>query len=357
MKKKISPIVTELLAWYSRHHRILPWRENTDAYRVWISEIMLQQTRVETVIPYYHRFMKRFPDIKALASASSGDLLKIWENLGYYTRARHLQKTAQIIVENHSGVLPDTQDSLLELPGIGTYTAGAILSIAFGKPVPAVDGNVRRVLSRLFACSDPVNRPEAQKKLHALAASLIPETAPGSFNQALMDLGATICTPKSPACTHCPLKRHCRARLLGLQHRLPLSERKPAVPHKQAVAAIVFNRKGQVLVVQRPTHGLLASLWKFPGGFVMPGETLAEGLKRTVKNELGMGLRIGQPLARVRHAYTHFRITLTVFRCSRYSGQPRVLACQDWRWTSPDDFDALTFSKADRTVMKAIRSA
>jgi A/G-specific adenine glycosylase len=355
MKKTELPIAKALLAWYGRRRRILPWREHPDPYRIWISEIMLQQTQVDTVIPYYHRFLKRFPDVAALAAAPLDDVLKAWENLGYYARARHLHKAARILVEKFNGVLPDAWEAIITLPGIGPYTAGAILSIAFGKPVPAVDGNANRVLSRLYAVREPVDQRDTQKRLLALAASLIPETAPGSFNQAVMDLGAMICTPKLPACADCPLRTPCKARQDGLQDLLPMSEKKPATPHERVTAAVIFNRQGQALIVRRPDRGLLGSLWKFPGGIVGKKETLEEGLARTVREELGVRIRVGRPLASVNHAYTHFRITLTAFRCFRHSGRPRALACQEWRWASREDLEKLTFSKADRTVISMIK--
>ena len=349
-----SSITKALLDWYNRNRRLLPWREHPDPYRVWIAEIMLQQTQVDTVIPYYRRFLKRFPDVDKLAAAPLDDVLKAWENLGYYARARHLQQAARLLVETFNGTFPDTWEAIIALPGIGPYTAGAILSIAFGKPVPAVDGNVRRVLSRLYAVLEPVDRPETQKTIHGLAAALIPETAPGSFNQALMDLGALICTPKSPACKDCPLHRRCLACQEGLQARLPMTDKKPSPPHERVAAAVIFNRQGLALMVRRPPRGLLGSLWKFPGGIVEKKETLTEGLARTVQEELGIRIRVGTPLASVKHAYTHFRITLTAFRCFRRSGPPRALACQEWRWASPDDLEKLALSKADRAVASAL---
>jgi A/G-specific adenine glycosylase len=355
MKKTDPPIAKALLTWYGPRRRILPWREHPDPYRVWISEIMLQQTQVETVIPYYYRFLNRFPDVAALAAAPLDDVLKVWENLGYYARARHLYRAARILVEKFNEKLPDTWEAIITLPGIGNYTAGAILSIAFGKCVPAVDGNARRVLSRLYGIREPVDRRETQKYLRTLAVSLIPETAPGSFNQALMDLGAMICTPKSPACAGCPLRMPCKARQDGVQDLLPMSEKKPPPPHERVTAAVIFNRQGQVLIVRRPARGLLASLWKFPGGIVGKKETLEEGLARTVKEELGIRIRFGTQLASVNHAYTHFRITLTAFRCFRRSGRPSALDCQEWRWASLDDLEKLTFSKADRAIVSVMK--
>lgn len=354
MKENPPPIVNILLAWYRRHRRTLPWREHPDPYRVWISEIMLQQTQVDTVIPYYNRFVKRFPSVEALAAASVDDVLKSWENMGYYARARNLHRAARVIVEKYDSVIPDTWKTIIALPGIGNYTAGAILSIAFEQPFPAVDGNVRRVLCRLFAIGESVEKPDTHRTLHRLIAAIIPKKSPGLFNQALMDLGAMICTPRSPACIDCPLRMLCKACLDGLQDRLPISERKPATPHERAVAAVIRNRQGRMLVVQRPARGLLASLWKLPGGIVKKAETPSEGLKRLVQEELGIRILVGKPVISVRHAYTHFRITLHAFRCSRRSGRPRAVTCQDWRWASPGDLEDLAFSKADRAVISSL---
>jgi A/G-specific adenine glycosylase len=355
MKSKTFLIQNSLLAWYGEHRRILPWRETSDPYRVWISEIMLQQTQVETVIPYYHRFLQRFPTVAALAGASADEVLKTWENLGYYARARHLHRAARIVVEKYQGVFPDTWEAITGLPGIGRYTAGAILSIAFGQPFPAVDGNVRRVMSRFYAIGEPVSAPATHTTLASLAAAIVPKKSPGLFNQALMDLGAMICTPRSPACKDCPLSRLCSARKQGLQDHLPVSEKKPVTPHERVTAAFIFNPQRQMLVVQRPARGLLASLWKLPGGIVRREETLEEGLARIVREELGIRIRVGEQVVSVKHAYTHFRITLYAFRCTRRNGRPRALACQEWRWASPHDLEALACSRADRTVIAAMQ--
>ena len=354
MTKSDSLVAKTLLAWYRKRRRILPWRENPDPYSVWISEIMLQQTQVDTVIPYYHRFLERFPTVTALAVAPLEEVLKAWENLGYYARARHLHEAAKCICEKFKGKIPDTREAIIALPGIGAYTAGAILSIAFGKPIPAVDGNVRRVLSRLFAIEAPIDQADTQKAVQSLAASLVPKKSPGSFNQALMDLGAMICTPKTPACADCPLRDLCRARQAGLQDRLPLSAKKPPTPHKRVSAALIRNGRGEVLIVQRPARGLLASLWKLPGSIVKTGESLAEGLKRTVHEELGLRIQVGEQITSLNHAYTHFRITLSAFRCTGCTGRPRALACQAWRWASPNDLEKLAFSKADRAIISAM---
>lgn len=355
VRKKTATLITEqLLAWYDRYGRALPWRETRDPYHVWISEIMLQQTQVETVIPYFHRFVKNFPTAEALARSDMHDILMVWENLGYYARARHLHETATIISNNYAGKMPDTWEAIIRLPGIGPYTAGAILSIAFGKQVPAVDGNARRVLSRLFAVKDPVDSPRTQRDLYRLAESLIPHHSPGMFNQALMDLGALICTSKNPACSICPVLNHCRAFRLTLQHRLPVSGKRNQPPHKNAVAAILRDSRNRMLVVQRPAGGLLGSLWKFPGGFVHEGETLPDGLQRTVREELGLKIQEHDFLSSVKHAYTHFRMTLHIFHCILNRTEPVAPRCRNWRWATSDDFKKLPFSRADRKAISVV---
>lgn len=340
-----------LLAWYKRCGRALPWRETADPYRIWISEIMLQQTRVDTVIPYYERFLKIFPDVFALASAPLQDVLKAWENLGYYSRARHLHEAAKIIAVRWGGQIPDTPEDIRALPGIGDYTAGAILSIAYGRAVPAVDGNVRRILSRVFAIGKPVNDPKEQKNLFELTSSLVPGKRAGDFNQALMDLGATICQAKNPNCDACPLASLCLARRDGLQNSLPVLRKSPAIPHRQAVAAVIRNRKGLLLIVQRPAAGLLASLWKLPGGFVEDVENQKIGLCQLVREELGLSIRTGKKIASVDHTYTHFRLKLHVYECFLLSGRPGSRGCRNWRWATSADLKKLPLSKIDRMAM------
>lgn len=346
----------QLLKWYRRSQRSLPWRKTCDPYRIWISEIMLQQTQVDTVIPYYHRFLKAFPTVYSLARAPLQDVLKAWENLGYYSRARNLHSAAKVIVEKFGGQIPDNLEEIKTLQGIGEYTAGAILSIAYGQAVPAVDGNVRRILCRLFAIRKPMDDTREQKQLQKLAASLIPVKHPGDFNQALMDLGATICKAKNPDCPRCPLAELCQARLDELQNVLPITRKAPAIPHRQAAAAVIRNPKGMLLVVQRPTSGLLASLWKLPGGFIKSDEDTENSLRRSVKEELGISIRQGEYLTSVNHTYTHFRIILQAYECRLLKGTPKPLGCQNWRWASKTDLKKLPLSKIDRMIMTLAKS-
>ncbi|MGD0168962.1 MAG: A/G-specific adenine glycosylase [Smithella sp.] len=344
----------QLLAWYRRNQRALPWRETRDPYRIWISEIMLQQTQVDTATPYYHRFLKAFPTVSSLARAPLQDVLKTWENLGYYSRARNIHVAARMIVDKFGGQIPDNLEGIKTLPGIGQYTAGAILSIAYGQAHPAVDGNVRRILCRLFAIAKPMNNTREQKQLQKLAASLIPIKHPGDFNQAMMDLGAMICRAKNPDCSRCPVACNCQARLHDLQNVLPITRKIPAIPHRLAAAAVIHNSEGKLLVVQRPTSGLLASLWKLPGGFIKDVESMESSLKHSVKEELGISIRPGRQLASVNHTYTHFRITLQAYKCDLPKGILKPVGCQDWRWLSLTDLKKLPLSKIDRMIFAAI---
>ncbi|MBJ6362811.1 A/G-specific adenine glycosylase [Paenibacillus sp. GCM10012307] len=268
----------ELLSWFHIHKRTLPWRQNRDPYRVWVSEIMLQQTRVDTVIPYYERFMDRFPTVTALAEAPEAEVLKCWEGLGYYSRARNLQAGAREVVDNYNSVIPDDADAVAGLKGIGPYTRGAVMSIAFNRPEPAVDGNVMRVLSRYFCLEDDIAKPRTRIQLEHLAKSLIPEGAAGDFNQALMELGALVCTPKSPGCLTCPVMVHCQGRLVGKENVLPIKTKaKPPREERRLVALIEGSGSnvGKVLVRQRPETGLLAQMWELP--HLLEEEVVQEG--------------------------------------------------------------------------------
>jgi len=353
--QKIKPVlVRRLLAWYRSNRRLLPWRETTDPYRIWVSEVMLQQTRVDTVIPFYHRFIKVFPTVHDLANALPQDVLKSWENMGYYSRARNLHAASRIIVDRWQGRIPSKPEDLRTLPGIGEYSAGAIASIAYGKAVPAVDGNIRRILCRIFAIRKPVDNPGEQKKLAELAALLISTKCPGDFNQALMDLGATVCKARKTDCSLCPLSGLCRAYLQNLQDILPVTVKSRPIPHRLAAAAVIYDEKGRLLFVQRPDSGLLASLWKMPGGFVEDMKKIEENLKQAVKKELDITIGIDRPLASRQHAYTHFRLTLFSFACHLQKGKPRPLGCQKWRWVSASDLNKLPLSKIDRMILKTL---
>jgi A/G-specific adenine glycosylase len=355
MAKKVSSSIPDaLLDWYTRHQRSLPWRKTRDPYFIWISEVMLQQTQVETVIPYYHRFLSQFPTVHSLAAAPLDDVLKAWENMGYYARARNLHAAAKEVTDRFGGKIPKTWDELIQLPGVGIYTAGAILSIAFGQRLPALDANVRRVLSRLFAIDQPIDRSQIQRQLVELAGRLVPIKGAGRFNQALMDLGSDICMPRKPDCRLCPIKKFCRAYKHKLQDVLPVVKRRRPIPHQYVTAGVITDKRSQVLIVRRPNHGLLGGLWKFPGGTQQQDETLERCLQREVRDEVGIRIRIGRSIASVNHAYTHFRITLHAFQCTYRSGKPQALGCSDWRWTNLQRLTDMAFSKADRKIIEAL---
>jgi A/G-specific adenine glycosylase len=352
-----AEIQSLLLAWAEHGLRDLPWRSERTPYRVWVSEIMLQQTRVETVVPYFERWMAHFPTLEALARADLGDALKCWEGLGYYARCRNLYRAAQTVMREHRGRLPETREALLALPGIGPYTVGAILSLAFGQDAAVLDGNVRRVFSRLYALQSRPGDQKARKELWALAESLVPAGRAGQFNEALMDLGATICTPRSPRCPHCPLQPVCRAYALGDPEAYPPPRKRAPTPHYDVTAGVIW-RGEQLLIAQRPLDGLLGGMWEFPGGKVEEGETFAECLARELAEELEIEVQVGSQLTVVRHAYTHFRVTVYAFEC-RYAspGEPSALGVEDWRWVTPDQLDDYAMPVVDRKIVAVLREA
>ncbi|MBN1812873.1 MAG: A/G-specific adenine glycosylase [Anaerolineae bacterium] len=344
-----------LLTWFATEARDLPWRRNRSPYHVWLAEVMLQQTQVDTVVPYYEHFLARFPTVKALAEVPLEEALRLWEGLGYYARARNLHAAARQIVAQHGGHIPSTFEALLALPGVGHYTAGAVASIAFGQDVPAVDGNVRRVLARVFAIREDVSRSAVQQELEALAAKLLPSGQAGAFNEALMELGATVCTPRAPKCERCPLRELCQAYAAGEQETLPGKRPRKRPPHYNVAAAVTADDRGCVLVAQRNASDFLGGLWEFPGGKCEDGETLPECLAREMREELGVEVDVGERLTVVKHAYTHFRITLHVFRCRVMSGEPCCLDCAAFRWAPLAELDALPMSVTDRKIAQILQ--
>lgn len=348
-----TPLGERLLKWYQDNARSLPWRNQPDPYAVWVSEVMLQQTRVDTVIPYFERWMERFPTLESLAEASQQEVLSEWEGLGYYSRARNLHKAAQIVNDEFSGELPRDVKDLCRLPGIGRYTAGAISSIAFAQDEPTLDGNIRRVLARVFGLHHPVHSNEAEKRLWEIATLYLPPGEAGEYNQALMDLGATICTPRQPQCTLCPLAEICTAFTLGIQAELPVKETRPKLSHHTITAAII-QRDGLVLIGQRPPHGLLGGMWEFPGGKVEPGEDLVTALKREIHEELGAKIDVGSVYGVFQHAYTHFRVTLHAFRCRLNSGEVRNQYHTTLAWEEPPALINYPMGKIDRQIASSL---
>lgn len=348
MKQEIAK---RLLRWYKKEGRDLPWRRTGDPYAIWVSEIMLQQTRVSTVIPYYERFMTAFPTVRELALASLGKVLKVWEGLGYYGRARNLQKAARIISGRYNGKMPEDIEALTSLPGIGLSTAGAIISLAYGKKAPILDGNVRRVLCRLFAIRQNPSLAPVQKRLWKISENLVPEKNPRSFNQALMDLGAMVCTPKKPVCTACCLRSLCLAYSKGLQNTLPVKSPGRKVPHYHIAAGVIWRGR-KILIAQRPAEGLLGGLWEFPGGKLKNGENPVEAVAREILEELNVTASVGDLISTVRHAYSHFRITLHAFHCRYVKGPLRTT--NPCRWVSPEELSHYAFPAANRKIIAAL---
>ena len=328
-----------LLDWYRANRRALPWRATRDPYAIWISEAMLQQTRVETAIPYYERFLARFPDVQALAGADRDAVLGVWAGLGYYSRARNLHAAARVVVDRFAGELPDDAETLRSLPGVGRYTAGAVASIAYDRPEPVVDGNVARVLARLHAIRDDVRSSATLRRLWEEAGALARGPHPGDLNQALMELGATVCTPRAPRCSACPVARHCEAHRLGEAESLPVRS-KPAAPRRvEAVAALVL-RRGRALAVRRPS-GLLAGLWDLPGGELARGERPAAGVRRALRERVGLSVARAQRAGAVEHAFSHRRLRLHVYRCDTPEGRVRLRDFDGHRWLAPGSFARL----------------
>jgi A/G-specific adenine glycosylase len=346
-------LATLLLDWYQKNARNLPWRERLDPYAVLVSELMLQQTRVETVIPYYNRWMERFPNVEALAAASQQEVLSAWEGLGYYSRARSLHQAARELVAQPGGKIPPDPAALRALPGIGRYTAAAVASIAFGRDEAALDGNIRRVLARVFDVEEPARSPAGERRLWKLAEEHLPIGRAGEYNQALMDLGALVCTPRRPDCPSCPLTSICQARALGIQEQRPVAVPRRQSPH-YIVTAAVIQRNGSVLLARRPAQGLLGGLWEFPGGKVDDGESLPDCLRREILEELGVEVSVGRQLGTYRHAYTHFRVTLHAFYCTLVKGEPRPIQVDDVRWVAPEELTDYPMGKIDRQISNDI---
>jgi A/G-specific adenine glycosylase len=350
----LSPISARLLEWYTQSARTLPWRGRQDPYLIWVSEIMLQQTRVETVIPYFERWLERFPTLPDLASAPEQDVLRLWEGLGYYSRARNLHHAARLIMTQYGGQFPASRAELEKLPGVGKYTAGAVASIAFGMDEAALDGNIRRVLARLFDVSIPARSPTGEKRLWELAREHLPPGKAGDYNQALMDLGSAICTPQNPTCLLCPLVEFCQACALGVQEQRPVLPEKTPIPHI-TVSAAVIQRSGQVLIAQRPRNGLLGGMWEFPGGKLEQGESLPDCLRREIKEELDTEVVVGQELGVFQHAYTHFRVTLHAFFCSLDGREPRPVQTAEIRWVALSELTHFPMGKIDRQIARHLQ--
>ncbi|WP_173917124.1 A/G-specific adenine glycosylase [Halobacillus sp. Marseille-Q1614] len=336
-----------LIDWFKREQRELPWRENQDPYRVWVSEIMLQQTRVDTVIPYFNNFLTQFPTPKALAEAEEQAVLKAWEGLGYYSRARNLQNAVREVVEQYDGKVPDDKENLGRLKGVGPYTKGAILSIAYDLPEPAVDGNVMRVLSRILDVDDDIAKAKTRNLFEALVEELISKEDPSSFNQGLMELGAIVCTPKSPSCLLCPVQTECRAFHKGIETERPVKSSKKKQKKQPFAAIFIENEAGEVLIEKRPDSGLLASLWQYP--MVPLTDVDKSDIPSWFFGEYGLEIELGPTIDRVRHVFSHLIWDMEVIHAKVINGE---LDRENARFTSPSLVTSYPFPVSHQKVHK-----
>lgn len=354
-----------LLAWWQEHGRhSIPWKllpsgepvscwEELDPYPIWVAEVMLQQTQLQVVLPYWQRWMEAFPSRAALADATEQEVLLLWQGLGYYSRARRLHQGARALEQTQpEGGWPRDLGGWLALPGIGLSTAGSILSSAFDLPLPILDGNVKRVLSRLIASPKPPARNQAE--LWQLSEGLLDPKHPRIFNQALMDLGATVCTPKTPSCARCPWSGHCAAYAAGDPAAYPVKDAPRELPFQVIGVGVVLNDAGEVLIDQRLNEGLLGGLWEFPGGKQEPGEAIEGTIARELREELEIEVSVGEELISLEHAYSHKRLRFVVHLCRWLSGEPQPLASQQVRWVKPEQLGEFPFPAANARIIAAL---
>ncbi|MDE0088864.1 MAG: A/G-specific adenine glycosylase [Candidatus Poribacteria bacterium] len=337
IKKQITESPQEfreaLLTWFKKYQRKLPWRGIDEPYRIWVSEVMLQQTQVKKVVDYYERFIERFPNVKQLAAAPLQDVLKVWEGLGYYARARNLHKAAQFIIKEFDGEIPKDYATFRKLPGVGDYSAAAVHSIAFNKPYAAVDGNIKRVLARLYLIDAPINEASSAKHFQRKADDLLDQDEPGLFNQAMMELGATVCRPQSPTCLVCPVNMFCDAFHSARQDEFPHRRKTKPTPEHH-IAACVIYKASKVLIVQRPLDGLLGGLWEFPNGQIGENETAEDACIRHITDVVNLSVTNVKYLTRVKHAFTHFKIVVDVFQCDYLLGEVTLNGPINAKWVT-----------------------
>jgi A/G-specific adenine glycosylase len=349
-KINISAFQHDLISWFKQEQRDLPWRKDRDPYKVWVSEIMLQQTRVDTVIPYFNRFIEWFPTIEDLANAEEDKVLKAWEGLGYYSRVRNLQSAVKEVNEKYNGEVPNTPEKISELKGVGPYTAGAILSIAYGIPEPAVDGNVMRVLSRVLSIWEDIAKSSSRKIFEKAVRELISHDDPSAFNQALMELGALICTPSSPACLLCPVRDHCQAFSEGVQNDLPIKTKKNKTRDVQLAAAILLDENGKVLIHRRPASGLLANLWEFPNVEIHhPLQNDREQTAELFHHSLDIKVKLDRIIGQLEHVFSHL-----VWNIQIYTGTLNTVIQEsaEWKLVSFEEMEEFAFPVSYQKMLK-----
>lgn len=343
-------IAVKILNWYDQYKRDLPWRDSQDPYHIWLSEIMLQQTKVESVIPYYTRWLEKYPRLIDVSNAKEGDLLKLWEGLGYYNRCRNFKKSADIVRNVYNGKIPSNYDDLIKLPGVGQYTASAILSIAYEKSFPALDGNITRVMARVLK----------MKKLSLYNKQIISRRvqqwmecgSPGKINQALMDIGNQICKPNQAHCYKCPIENFCGAVQTISPESYPTPKHKSPIPKYDVVTGLIW-KKGQFLILCREDKNHLGGLWEFPGGKLKNGENKIQALIREIKEECGLEIKVEQEIGSIKHIYSHFSIAMTLFQCKMINGQ-NVQANQPFKWIKPHQIKVLPFPKANHKLFEIL---
>jgi A/G-specific adenine glycosylase len=343
----------QLLGWYTRHRRDLPWRRTRDPYAIWVSEIMLQQTQVATVVPYFNRFLATFPTVTGLAAAGEQEVLRLWEGLGYYRRAHHLHESARRIVADLDGRFPSDAAVLSGLPGLGRYTVNAVLSQAFDQRLPILEANSQRVLARLFGLRGDLTRNPARRRLWQLAEALLPRQRVGDFNQALMELGALVCTPAVPHCNECPLQSICTARRLGIQEQIPLRVARASTVEVREVA-LVIRRRGKLFLAKRPAGERWGGFWEFPHGKLKKTETHAAAADRLARETLGFRIQGEHEFLSVRHTVTHHRITMVCLQACWRAGSFRSSFYESGRWIKPSQLESFALSAPQRRIARCL---
>lgn len=332
----------------------MPWRNEPDPYKIWVSEIMLQQTRVDQATPYFRNFISLFPTVYDLAKAEQQEVLKAWEGLGYYSRARNLHNAAKDVVKNYDGKLPKNYDEIIKLKGIGPYTAAAVTSIAFNKPNAVVDGNVIRVLTRYFGIEEDTRSSKTRNKIQNFANELIDRDQPGDFNQALMELGSEVCTPSNPDCGNCPVQAGCIAAKMAKTDSIPYKSPAKKKPHHVIGVGIIEGEDGKLLIALRPEDAMLGGLWEFPGGKKKDDEAIQQTVERELNEELGVEVKAYKELMNLKHTYSHFSITLHAWFCKLISGEPKPRSSQEIRWIERKDLERYPFPKANKVLTERL---
>jgi len=348
-----TDIAKSILNWYDNNFIDYPWRKNKNPYSIWLSEVMLQQTQVKTAIPYFISWLNSFPNIDSVANSNIDYILKKWEGLGYYNRAHNFYLACKLSQKKYNSSVPNIFNEFITFPGVGEYIAGAVLSIAYNKQIVAIDVNIKRVFSRLEEIQ--IINNQDKKNIHQKILNQISKNRPGDFNQALMDIGRTICKSNKPNCKICPLQSFCKSYLNNSTASFPLKISKIKKPHYK-IAVGVIKKNNQILISKRKLNGLLGGLWEFPGGKILSGETPEECIKREVKEELGISIIPKQFIKEITHQYSHFSINLVAYFCKYNSGTPQTIECQDWKWISINQFDQFAFPKANHKLFNSIKN-